>query len=140
MADIATLRTYLRDPIGLWMDVAGTSRANAVIQEGIGSIDDLVDLNYDKGIKTICMNVRKPAGMILDPNWIAPAINPGALVAPQATRPGSQLPAICEQRLTNTAYGASMYHSINRPIYAWNITRARLREFNQHKEMVENHQ
>ena len=47
MADIATLRTYLRDHIGLGMDAAGTARAKAVIQEGIESIDDLVDLNYD---------------------------------------------------------------------------------------------
>ena len=32
-----------------------------------------------------------------------------------------------------------MYHLIHRPIDAGNLTIARLREFNKHKEMVENH-
>lgn len=39
-------------------------------------------------------------------------------VVPQVIRPGSQLPAICEQRFTTTAYGDSMYHLISCPIEA----------------------
>ena len=124
MADIAALRTYLRDPIGLGTDAAGTAKANAVINEGIGSIDDLVDLNYDKGIKTLCMNVRKLAGTIPDPNWIPPVPNNAGIMPPQISRPGSQVPAICEQRLTLAAYGASLYHSIGRDIDTANLTRS----------------
>ena len=57
MADIAALRTYLRDPIGLGIDAIGTTRANAIISKGINSIEDLVDLYDDMGIKTLCQNV-----------------------------------------------------------------------------------
>ena len=70
MADIVALRIYLRDPIGLGINAIGTERANAIINEGINSIDDLVDLYDDTGIKTLCQNVRKPAGIVADPNWI----------------------------------------------------------------------
>ena len=66
MADITTLRTYLRDPIGLEMDAQGTHKANVIITEGINSIEDLVDLHPNDGIKTLCINVRKPVGTIPD--------------------------------------------------------------------------
>ena len=53
--------------------------------------------------------MRKPAGTIPDPNWVAPsAAAPGSVVAHQVNRPGSQIPAICEQRLTTAAYGTSI--------------------------------
>ena len=139
MADIAALRTYLRDPIGLGMDATGTARANAIISEGVNSIEDLVDLYDDTGIRTLCQNVRKPAGTIADPNWIEPVPNPAVLVAPRMPTPGQQVPAICELRLNLAAYGATVYASINRDIDTVNLTRARLREFKRHKEMVTNH-
>ena len=68
MADIAALRIYLRDPIGLGLDATGTAIANTIIAEGITSIEDLVDLYEDTGIKTLCQNVRKLASTIPDPN------------------------------------------------------------------------
>ena len=139
MADIAAVRTYLRDPIGLGLDANGTAKANAVIAEGITNIEDLVDLNEDEGIKTLCQNIRKPAGTIPDPAWVAPVPNNLGLVAPNIPRPGLQIPAICENRLTLAAYGATIYSSINRTYDTASLSRARLREFKKHKEMVSNH-
>ena len=110
MVEIAALRTFLRVPIGLGNDATGTTRANAIIDEGVKSLEDLVDLTYNEGIKILYSNVRKPAGTIPDPNWVAPsAAAPGSVVAHQVNRPGSQIPAICEQRLTTAAYGTSIY-------------------------------
>ena len=54
MADIAALRNYLKDPIGLGLNAMGTDRTNAVIAEGIDSIDNLIDLYEDGVIKTLC--------------------------------------------------------------------------------------
>ena len=121
------------------MDAAGTAKANAMIEEGLSVIDDIVDLYEDEGIKTLCQNVRKPAGLIPDPNWVAPNPNPGAAVAPMVPRPGQHVPALCEQRLNMASYGATIYQAIGRPIETANLTRQRLREFKKHKEMVKNH-
>ena len=109
------------------MDGTGTARAKAIINEGVNSIEDLVDLYDDSGIKTLCQNVRKPVGTIDDPNWIEPVPNPAVLIAPRMPTPGQQVPAICEVRLNLAAYGASVYESINRDIDTANLTHARLR-------------
>ena len=87
MADIAALRTYLKDPIGLGLNATGTDRANAVIAEGIDSIDNLIDLYEDDGIKTLCQNVKKPAGTIPNPNWVRPDPNPAGATAPHIPTP-----------------------------------------------------
>ena len=116
MANIAALRTYLRYPIGLGLDATGTKRAHAIINEGINSIGNIEDLYNDRGIKTVCQNVRKPVGTIANPNWVAPIPNPGVLVAPMISTPGHQVPAICEQRLNLSAYRAIVYSSINHGI------------------------
>ena len=113
MAEITVLRTFLRGPIGIGNDDTGTTRANTIIDEGVNSLEDLVDLTYDKGIKPLCSNVRKPTGTIPDPNRVAPtATTPSPVVAHQVKYPGSQIPAICEQRLNTATYGASIYQSI----------------------------
>ena len=80
--NLASLRTYLRGQIGLGTDARGLERANAIINEGLNSIDELVDLADDDGIKTLCQNVRKPSGTIPQPNWTAPDPNPQGLQAP----------------------------------------------------------
>ena len=91
MAAVAALRTYSRDPIGLGMDATGTLRADAIINEGIGASEDLVDLHEEDGIKTLCHNVRKPVGTLPDPAWLAPAPHPMGLVAPQIPTPGQKI-------------------------------------------------
>ena len=83
-------------------------------------------------LKFSAKNVRKPAGTVADPNWIAPAPNPGALVAPKIATPGQQVPGICEQRLNLAAHGVSVYSLINCDIDTANVTRARLRELKKH--------
>ena len=120
------LRAYRRDPIGLVMDAQGANRTNTIIAEGVNSIEEFVDLHLDKGMKTLCANVRKSAGTIPNPGWNPPILNPNTLVAPQILVPGQQTSTICEQRLTLTAYGATLHDFISRPIETANLTRARL--------------
>ena len=139
MTDIAALRTYLKDPIGLGLNATGTDRANAVIAEGIHSIDNLIDLYEDDGIKTLWQNVKKQAGNIPNPSWVRPNPNPVGATAPHIPIPGHQIPIICKQRLNLAAYGETLYSSIGRVIDTANLTRSRLREFKRHKEMVTNH-
>ena len=138
-ANIAALRTYLREQIGLGMDNQGLERANAIINEGLNSIEELVDIADDDGIKTLCQNVRKPSGTIPQPNWQEPDPNPRNLQAPMIPRPGISIPSICEQRLQIAAYGAKTYNSIGRSITTASLSRERLREFRKHQDMIENH-
>lgn len=135
----AAMRVFLRDTIGLGMDAAGLAKANAIIDEGLDDIDELADIYDNDGIKTLCANVRKPAGNIPDPNWVAPAPNPRRLRAPLIPRPGQPIPTASEQRLNTAAYGAMLYTSINRTVETAILNRARLREFKRHKDMVDNH-
>ena len=136
MAELPALRNYLRNIIGLGNDAVGLERANAVINEGIESIEDLAELEADDGVKTMTANIRKPGGTIPDPAWVDPG---GGAVAPQVNRPGQSFPTICEQRMILATYGAYIYASIGREINADNLQRARLREFKVHREMVDNH-
>ena len=120
-------------------DQQGMDRANAIMAEGLDNLADLFELAEDDGIKTLCSSVRKPAGTIPQPGWVAPNPNPNNIVAPQVPRTGQVIPAICEQRLTTAAYGSHIYESIARPIDPASLNRARLREFKTHRTMVENH-
>lgn len=139
-ADLNALRAYLRNVIGFGAtNELGLERANAVIAEGLESISDLVDLSHEDGVKTLCSNVRKPAGLISQPNWVAPDPNPQNLEAPMVPRSGQSIPTICEQRLMIAAYGAKIYNSIGRTITTEGLNRDRLREFQKHSEMIENH-
>lgn len=139
-ADLAALRTYLRDAIGLGStNEVGLARTNAIIDEGLESIADFVDLSHEKGVKTLCNNVRKPSGLIPQPNWVEPDPNPQNLQAPMVPRAGQSIPTICEQRMIVAAYGAKIYSSIGRTITTASLNRDRLREFQRHREMIENH-
>ena len=79
MADVPALRTYLRNVIGLGNDATGLDRANAVIDEGLTAIDDIADLNADKGVRAMTANVQKPGSQIQDPVWVDPG---GGAIAP----------------------------------------------------------
>ena len=95
--------------------------------------------HHGKGISTLCNNVRKPTGTIPQPGWTEPDPNPRGLVAPQITKPGTSVPAICEQRLNTAAYGAHIYYSMGRDVDSASLSRSRLREFTKHKTTVDNH-
>ena len=41
---------YLRGPIGFDLNGTGTTRVEAIINEGVSTMDDLVDLYVDMGI------------------------------------------------------------------------------------------
>ena len=133
MAATVALRTYLRQVIGLGMDLEGLERADATIDEVVDTPADLAELYDNKGIKTLCSNVRKPGGTIPDPGHV------GAGPAPRIPRPGRSIPTACENRLNMAAYGAMIYSSISRDVDTINLNRARLRHFKRHLDMVENH-
>ena len=139
MATEAATRTFLKDVIGLGNNDDGTRKANAIIAEGLDDLADLYELSEDEGIKRLCSNVRKPSGSIPDPNWVEPDPNPDGATAPMVPRIGHAIPAICEQRLALAAYGAKLYQSIGRPVVSATLSRSRLREFKNHKSMVDNH-
>ena len=139
MATEAATRTYLKDVIGLGNNDEGTAKANAVIAEGLDDLADLYELSEDDGIKRLCSNVRKPSGTIEDPSWVAPDPNPAGETAPLIPRTGHAIPAICEQRLALAAYGAKLYNSVRRPVTSAILNRSRLREFKNHKNMIDNH-
>ena len=54
MAEMNALRSYLKDTIGLGINPTGTARANAIIEEGLNGIADLVDLSHEDGVKRLC--------------------------------------------------------------------------------------
>ena len=126
-------RTYLRDVIGI-ADVPGgnpTARRIAIQDEGLTTIDDLVDFDDDE-IKILCQSVRKPGGSIVDPN--------------DATRtrtipdPGFKIPSVCEKRLKLAANGARLYAKINRPITADALSRSRLKLIDKHLMLIDEHE
>ena len=96
-------------------------------------------MSDDDGIKTLCQNVRKPAGTIPHPEWRAASSTRQNQLPPMIPKPGTSIPSICEQRLQIAAYGAKIYSSIGRPITTGSLNRERLREFRKHMDMVNNH-
>ena len=124
------MRTFLRDVIGV-ADAQGgdpAARRVAIQDEGLQDITDLVEFD-DDGIKSLCSSVRKPGGLIDDPN------NPGRHIA----NPGFNIPAICEKRLKLACYAAKSYALIGRTINQDSLSRARLKLFEQHRKLIEEH-
>ena len=105
MVTVAATRTYLRTEIGLGNDPQGLERANAIMAEGLDNLADIFELTEDNGIKILCASVRKPAGTMAQPGWVAPVPKRNNAVAPQVPRVGQVIPAICKQRLAMAAYG-----------------------------------
>ena len=69
MVTVKATRTYLRSVIGLGNDQEGLERANAIINEGLDDLSKIGKLAEDYGIKTLCSNVRKPAGLMPQSGW-----------------------------------------------------------------------
>ena len=86
MVTVNATRTYLRTVIGLGNNNKGTERADAIMSEVLNNLADIHELANDDGIKTMCTSVRKSAGTITQPVWVALDPNPNQLVAP----PGSK--------------------------------------------------
>lgn len=143
MATERMMRAYLRNVVGLGGGAAGAQKANAIMAEGLDDVSAFADMYDDDGdiIATLCSNVRKPAGQIPDPNWVAPALQPGqpAPPHPMIQRPGIAISAICEQRLALAAYSASIYTMMGRTVTTDMLDLVRLREMKKHKSAVENH-
>ena len=129
MAGIVEVRNYLQNIIGLGADAQGLARANAIIDQGLTSMDDFADFDKEDMI-TLCASVRKPGGTIQDPTD----------ATRQIPNPGNSIPSMCEARLILAAYGATIYTLINRvPITSGSLSRNRLKQFKLHRDMVENH-
>jgi hypothetical protein len=89
--------------------------AYIVAPDGQGILfTDLVDL-ADADITTLCSALRRPGGMINDPN--------GAALAPQIRNPGIPVSALAERRLKIMVYLARLYdRRINRTLTPAMIT------------------
>ena len=132
-------RQYLMQVIGLSTE----AQAEAVRDEGLTTLDDLSSFD-DEGIKTLCASVRKPGGLIPDPNAPPPAVGRGARnqnQGPQAmiANPGFKIPAICERRMKDAAYTAKYYEMIGRGISSDSLSADRILEFKVLKELQKNH-
>ena len=130
MTSQAAMRTFLRDIIGV-ADAQGpdpSARRVAIQEEGLQAITDLVEFD-DDGIKSVCSSVRKPGGLIDDPN------NPGQHIV----NPGFNIPAICEKRLKVACYAAKSYALIGRTINQDGLNRDRLKLFEQHRKLIKEH-
>ena len=116
-------RTYLRDVIGIGNVPGGnpTARRVAIQEEGLTTIDDLIDFDDDE-IKISCQSVRKPGGAIVNPN------NENRMIPD----PGFKIPSVCEKRLKLAANGATLFTKINRPITADALSRSRLKLIEKH--------
>ena len=130
MTESAAMRVYLKDVIGLQDEEGPDSGARrvAVQNEGLTIIDDFVDFD-DDSIKTLCSSIRKPGGTILDPDDNTKRI----------TNPDHSIPAICEKRLKQAAYGARIYEGVGRQIAHLSLSRNRLKLFQEHRDIIENH-
>ena len=135
----AECRNYLMQVIGL----ATAEQANAVRDEGLATLDDFTSFD-DDDIKILCSSVRKPGGLIPDPNAPAPAVGRGARnqdpVPPaMVANPGFKIPAICESRMKDAAFTAKYYDMIGRRITGDSMSADRIHEFKVLKELQKNH-
>ena len=128
-AQQGAMRTYLRDAISIGDPVA---RRQVIQDESLNLITDFTKFNKED-IETLCLSVRKPGGTISNPNSTAPR-------AP-ATIPnlGFSIPAICKKRLVSAAYTARVYEMIGRTIDPTSMNRARLKKFDAHCVLMEEH-
>ena len=131
MADAAAFRTYLRDVIGV---ADPQARREAIQEEGLNTLEDLIEFDSD-GIKALCGSVRKPGGTIENPAYVAGGDQPE-----QIPNPGFAIPAICESRLKIAVYAAKIYDMIGRDLTQAALNRARLRLWENHRQLVEEHE
>ena len=129
MADLAAMRTYLRDVIGITDPV---ERRQAIQNEGLTTFSDFAEFDKEE-IETLCASVRKPGGTI--PNPAAGAGAPATI-----PNPGHNIPAICEKRLVSAAYTAVIYDMIGRTVTQVSLSRTRLKKFDEHKLLISQHE
>ena len=98
-------------------------------EEGLSVLVDLLEFD-ESGIKTLCASVRKPGGMIVDPN------DPNR----QIVDSGFHTPAICEKRLKWAACGARIYQMIRREINYDLLNRLKLKAFERHSILMTDHE
>ena len=102
-------------------------------EQGLGVLADLLEFDKD-AIEVLCSSVRKPGGTIPNPDMA----NPGApAVIPN---PGYAIPAICEKRLIAAAYTAKIYDMIGRQITPDTMSRMRLKKYETHRILMDDHE
>ena len=94
MTAAVKMRTFLQGTIGLGMTNEGLERADTIMDEGLDAFAVFHELCNDEMVSTLCNNVRKPAGTIPQPGWVAIPRRPRT--APMIPRPGKSIPVICE--------------------------------------------
>ena len=132
-------RQYLIQVIGLSTE----AQADAVRDEGLTTLDDFSSFD-DEGINILCASVRKPEGLISDPNAPAPVVGQGARNQNQAppamiANPGFKIPAICKSRMKDAAFTSKNCKMIGRAITRESMSADRILEFKVLKELRKNY-
>ena len=124
-AQQGAMRTYLHDAISIRDPVA---RRQAIQDEGLNLITDFTEFEKED-IETLCSFAWKPGRTILNPNTAAPS-------APaMIPNPGYSI----QKRLVSTAYTARIYEMIGRTINPASMNQARLKKFDEHRVLMEEH-
>ena len=129
-AQQGAMRTYLCNAIGISDPV---TRRQAIQDEGLNLITYFTEFEKED-INTLCLSVRKPGGTVLNPNAAAagaPAMIPN---------PDYSVPAICEKQLVSTACSTRIYEMIGWTINPASMNRARLKKFDEHHSLMEEHE
>lgn len=90
-----------------------------LVAQGLQSFDDFESLT-DEDVSDICTNLRKPGGLVTNPNF-NPA-NPAPGIPPVIPNPGVQVSHLTEKRLKMLAYYCFHLTRIQRPFAVANAT------------------
>jgi hypothetical protein len=93
MANVAALCTWLVEGIGCTIPL----RNAIIVDQGVIDLEMLGELKKED-IHTLCYNIRKPGGMIANPNTEV------AGEPPEIRNPGISVSLIVENRLTLAVY------------------------------------
>jgi hypothetical protein len=100
--------------------------------QGIINLEELENLD-DKGVERLCQALKKPGGMIANPNAGAPG-------APaNIPNPGFDVPVVAEENLKLAAYYVRHLKRISRPVNIGAITVALVRRYRDLKLAEEEH-
>ena len=124
MAAIAW-RQYLLQAMGL----STNAQADAVCDEGLTTLDEFASFGEEE-IKILCTSVRKPGGLIPDPN-VPPAGGRGRGANPQPpmiANTGFKILAICASRMKDAVFTTKNYRMIVMAIARDSLSAVRLQE------------
>ena len=127
-ANAAAVRHYLENVIGITSEAA----RDALVDQGLDSFAEFETFNRNL-IATTCSDIRKPGGLIPDPN--GPDANGDIL---QVRNPGAPIGARQEARLKDAVYVAKYWSLIGRTVAENTLNRNTLNKYAEMRMIMEN--